>query len=81
MSGLFLLLTLISPNLMANLESWPKNEWPELKIEDNISYNELCLYDRLCKILKIRDSEEIKVPHPASIKTILVTKRKPCSHC
>ena len=81
MLELFLLLTLISPNLMANLESWPMNEWPKLKIEDNISYNELCLYDKLCEILKIRDSEEIKVPHPASSKTLLVTKRQSCIHC
>ena len=67
-SGLFLLLTLISPNLRANSESWPMNEWPELKIEDNISYNELCLYDNLCKKLKIKNSEGIKVPHPLLLK-------------
>ena len=53
---------------MANLESWPKNEWPKLKIEDNISYNELCLYDPRCRILKNRDSEEIKVPHQLLLK-------------
>ena len=66
--GLFLLLTLASPHLRANSETWPKNEWPQLKIEDNISYNELCLYDKRCKLLKIRDSEEIKVPHSLLLK-------------
>ena len=66
--GLFLLLTLISPHLRASLESWPKNEWPQLKIEDNISYNELCLYDRLCEKLKVKNSEEIKAPHQLLLK-------------
>ena len=62
------MLTLISPNLRANSESWPMDKWPELKIEDNISYNELCLYDHRCKKLKTKNSEEIKVPHPLLLK-------------
>ena len=50
-----------------NATPWPVSEWPEVKFEEKITYDELCGFDELCKKLKDREGK-IKFPHSIILK-------------
>ena len=55
--------------------SWPVSEWPEVKFEEKITYNELCDYDGLCKKLKDR-KDKFKFPHSIILKIFWLQKEE-----
>ena len=57
----------------AKPEVWPKSEWPELKLGDKITYEQLCEYDHRCKKLKNKNGA-FKAPHPLILKIFWLQK-------
>ena len=73
--GLLALIILTPLQLEANPISWPKSEWPELKLEDKGTYKELCEYDVLCGELKDRQ-RNFKFPHQIILKIFWLQKER-----